>query len=107
MFRDGYFHGDPHPGNIILSNKKIVFIDFGIMGELTEAVKKDLIKMMRAIVFEDIDQLMNPAPSNGHHERESRSFCIFPEDLDDFYQSYVSKSFGQIDRAHSFRTCCT
>ena len=101
VFRDGYFHGDPHPGNIILSNKKIVFIDFGIMGELTEAVKKDLIKMMRAIVFEDIDQLMNLLLQMAITKEKVDRFA-FSEDLDDFYQSYVSKSFGQIDLSTFF-----
>ncbi|WP_368645150.1 ABC1 kinase family protein [Alkalibacterium putridalgicola] len=101
VFKDGYFHGDPHPGNIILSDNKIVFIDFGIIGELSEAVKKDLIKMMRAIVFEDIDQLMNLLLQMAIMKEKVDRFQ-FSEDLDDFYQSYVSKSFGQIDLSSFF-----
>ena len=34
VFKDGYFHGDPHPGNLLVRDGKIYFIDFGIMGEL-------------------------------------------------------------------------
>lgn len=96
IFKDGYFHGDPHPGNIILSDNKIVFIDFGIVGKLSDPVKKDLIKMMQAIVFEDIDQLMNLLLQMAITKEKINRFQ-FSEDLEDFYQSYVSKGFGQIN----------
>jgi ubiquinone biosynthesis protein len=40
VFRDGYFHADMHPGNILVSDQgKYVALDFGIMGTLTEVDK--------------------------------------------------------------------
>lgn len=37
IFVAGFFHGDPHPGNlIIMENNNVAFIDFGIFGELTD-----------------------------------------------------------------------
>ena len=44
VFRDGYFHADMHPGNILVSTEgemrgKYVALDFGIMGTLTEVDK--------------------------------------------------------------------
>jgi len=40
VFRDGYFHADMHPGNILVSDDgKYVALDFGIMGTLTEVDK--------------------------------------------------------------------
>src|SRR5262249_24977455 len=39
-FRDGYFHADMHPGNILVSDDgKYVALDFGIMGTLSEVDK--------------------------------------------------------------------
>src|SRR5699024_3338121 len=35
VFHDGFFHGDPHPGNMIIKEGQIYYIDFGIMGELS------------------------------------------------------------------------
>jgi ubiquinone biosynthesis protein len=32
---DGFFHADPHPGNIVIKGGKIVYLDLGIMGRLT------------------------------------------------------------------------
>ena len=40
VFHDGFFHGDPHPGNLIIKEGKIYFIDFGIMGDLSETYEK-------------------------------------------------------------------
>ena len=35
IFRDGFFHGDPHPGNLLVDRKgNIQVVDFGIMGRL-------------------------------------------------------------------------
>lgn len=36
MMEDGFFHGDPHPGNVKIRDGKIVWIDMGLMGRLTE-----------------------------------------------------------------------
>jgi ubiquinone biosynthesis protein len=42
-FRDGFFHADMHPGNILVSDDgKYVALDFGIMGTLSEADKSYL-----------------------------------------------------------------
>ncbi|EXJ23525.1 Ubiquinone biosynthesis monooxygenase UbiB [Alkalibacterium sp. AK22] len=101
IFKDGFFHGDPHPGNIVIKDRQIVFIDFGIVGELSDSVKDSLIKLMRAIVFEDIDQLINLLLQMAITKEKVDRFA-FSEDLHDFYQSYISKSFGQIDLSTFF-----
>src|SRR5699024_1883872 len=36
VFDDGFFHADPHPGNVIIRDGKIIYIDFGLFGELSE-----------------------------------------------------------------------
>lgn len=101
VFKDGFFHGDPHPGNLVIRDKKIVYIDFGIVGELSPSVRENLIKLMKSIVFEDIETMMNlllqMAITKGKVDR-----FAFSEDLHDFYQSYISRSFGQIDLSTFF-----
>ena len=47
VFRDGFFHADMHPGNILVSTARATFgryvaLDFGIMGTLTESDKEYL-----------------------------------------------------------------
>jgi len=54
ILRDGFFHGDPHPGNImVLPGNSIVFLDFGIIGKLSEERKAQFIKILMGIAFKD------------------------------------------------------
>ena len=51
VFEDGFFHADPHPGNVFyLPGNQIVFVDFGMVGKLTEARRHQLVDLLWAIV---------------------------------------------------------
>ncbi len=59
ILEDGYFHADPHPGNLIYSKEKgLCLIDWGMVGRLTERDRYDLIDLIRAIVQKDSGLLM-------------------------------------------------
>lgn len=48
---DGCFHGDPHPGNIlIMPGGGIALIDFGILGTLTPGMRKQLTQLFAALI---------------------------------------------------------
>lgn len=50
ILRDGFFHGDPHPGNIfVLSGGRIAFVDFGIVGNLTPVMKRRFANLIIAL----------------------------------------------------------
>ncbi len=54
VFRDGFFHADMHPGNILVADDgKYVALDFGIMGSLTEADKSYLAQNFLAFFNRD------------------------------------------------------
>jgi ubiquinone biosynthesis protein len=54
VFRDGFFHADMHPGNILVTDDgKYVALDFGIMGTLTEADKNYLARNFLAFFNRD------------------------------------------------------
>jgi len=59
LFNSGFFHGDPHPGNLIISERKIFFIDFGIMGTLPSRSKDAINDILQAMVERDIAGLVN------------------------------------------------
>jgi len=47
----GCFHGDPHPGNIlILPGEKIALIDFGITGHLTRMMRDQILSLISALI---------------------------------------------------------
>lgn len=54
MFEDGFFHADPHPGNVFfLPGNKLALIDFGMVGHLSDARRHQLIDLMHALVRRD------------------------------------------------------
>ncbi|MFH1401023.1 MAG: AarF/UbiB family protein [Nanoarchaeota archaeon] len=59
IFIDGYFHADPHPGNILLSVKaaevRVGLIDFGIVGQLDDQLKEQLTTLFIGLVTKDVD----------------------------------------------------
>ena len=60
LFIDGFFHGDPHPGNImILENNVVCYLDLGMMGFFDEKFKRDLSEVMLLFVDQDVDGLIN------------------------------------------------
>ncbi|WP_034552185.1 ABC1 kinase family protein [Carnobacterium funditum] len=101
VFKDGYFHGDPHPGNILIRDKKIVFIDFGIMGELAVGNKKSLIKLLKAIVFNDVDMVMNILLKMGVTKERVNQYEFY-EDLNYFFDTYLTASYQQINMSTLF-----
>lgn len=59
MLIDGFFHGDPHGGNIlVLPDGRMGLIDFGSVGRLTQRAKDGLVSMFVALLGQDYDLLV-------------------------------------------------
>lgn len=53
-FRDGFFHGDMHPGNLfVLPDSSVAIVDFGIMGRLDRASRRHLAELLMAFLTRD------------------------------------------------------
>ena len=60
IFVDGFFHADPHPGNIlVLENGKICYLDFGIVGRLDEERKTELVSLFEGFLNKDAERIVN------------------------------------------------
>ncbi len=58
IFIDGYFHADPHPGNLfVLAQNRLAFVDFGIIGRLSKRLKRIMTDMLIGVVENDIDRV--------------------------------------------------
>ena len=53
MLDDGFFHADPHPGNLVVSGGKIVYMDLGIMGRLNAGDRHCVSDMLMAVARRD------------------------------------------------------
>ncbi|MEK6247723.1 MAG: AarF/ABC1/UbiB kinase family protein, partial [Planctomycetales bacterium] len=54
IFRFGFYHADPHPGNIVLLEGNVIgLLDFGMVGRIDEALREDIENMMYSIINQD------------------------------------------------------
>lgn len=54
VFREGLFHADPHPGNLfVLPDGRLCLHDFGMIGELDDAMRESLTALLEATVAGD------------------------------------------------------
>ncbi len=58
LFEDGLFHGDPHPGNIlVLEGNRLALLDFGVVGRLSRAMQETLVMLVLAVALKDSDSV--------------------------------------------------
>lgn len=101
IFKDGYYHADPHPGNIIISEGKIVFLDFGMAGELTPALKKFLADTLQAIVLKDIDKLVILILQICQQNKPVDRVSLY-RDIDNLFNNYMTKGISGINAENLF-----
>ena len=58
VFRDGFYHADPHPGNIfVLPGGRLGMLDSGKVGRVDEKTQDDFINIVTAFINHDVDSL--------------------------------------------------
>jgi ubiquinone biosynthesis protein len=98
IFRDGFYHADPHPGNIFVlpDGKSIGFLDFGMIGRVDDLTSEKFEGVLGALLSRD--------------DREMTYYLLqmgeFPADLDrdafqravsDYIAEYVPEELGDVD----------
>jgi len=59
VLEHGYFHADPHPGNVLfLPDNRIGLIDFGMVGMLTQTRRNQIVDLLHALSFKDEQALL-------------------------------------------------
>jgi ubiquinone biosynthesis protein len=62
----GFFHGDPHPGNIfVLPNNTVCFLDYGMVGRLDRELKIRVAELLSSILDRDVDRMITELVYSG------------------------------------------
>ena len=97
IFEQGFFHGDPHPGNILVQDDgRICFLDFGAMGKLTKEQRMILAEGLVAVVRRKDDELLRAVlklSANGDDIKDTKELG---RDISDFVDTYAYLPLNQI-----------
>jgi ubiquinone biosynthesis protein len=97
LFDDGLFHGDPHPGNIIiLPGDRIGLIDYGLVGRLSKGMQESIILLVLAISLRDPDTVARLLYKVGVPD-ERINLHAFRSDIHDILERYMGLKISQVD----------
>ncbi len=88
VLEHGFFHGDPHPGNVfIMSGNVICLLDYGMVGRLDSQLKGYLTDTLLAIVRRDVDEVISLLIYSGEITDNLNTRAL-KRDLSAFIDSY-------------------
>lgn len=93
---DGFFHADPHPGNVKIRDGKIVWIDMGMMGRLSEKDRRTMAKGVEGIALHDVTMVENAVIEIGDFRGKPNRGKLYA-DLKEFLQNYGTMSMGSVN----------
>ncbi|WP_238361345.1 ABC1 kinase family protein [Burkholderia thailandensis] len=115
VFEHGFFHGDPHPGNVfLLADGRLCFHDFGIMGELSTHDQEALAQLVLAVSSTDVGWIvdayfeMGVAAANVDREALAHdvaaSLAVYYQAADKGYSfGEIVRQFAVLSRKHQIR----
>jgi ubiquinone biosynthesis protein len=97
IFVDGFYHADPHPGNIVLLPGNVIgLFDFGMVGRIDEELKEDIEEVMLSIVQRDPIHLATVIKRIGQTPADLDE-TAFRTDLADFVAHFALQSLDRFD----------
>jgi len=100
IFEDGFFHADPHPGNVFIlgdpDRPVIAMIDLGLVGHLTPQLRDRTIDLMVAAVREDFRGVADALYQIGRPTKKIDRQA-YEAEVAVLAQKYLGKSLGEIE----------
>ena len=103
---DGFFQADPHPGNLLYSDGDIVWLDLGMMGEMSYAESLMLRKAVEAAIYHDVERLkeviLDLAAIEGRGEQDVDHQVLF-EEIDRMLSKYIAMPMEEMNMGEIFQ----
>lgn len=97
IFRDGFFHGDPHPGNMMITDDdRVVFLDWGLVGRLSSAQQQEMIDLIVSIIANDVDGIARIVLRMGVPDKRV-NLRKLRAGIQHIRDTYLTKSLDELD----------
>ncbi len=95
IIEDGYFHADPHPGNIWIRNGRIIWLDLGMMGRLSTKDRLAIRKAVIALAHHDTFEMKSAVLQLGVPRGRINHTQLY-QDVDALMAQYSSLDFSSL-----------
>jgi ubiquinone biosynthesis protein len=103
IFVHGFYHADPHPGNIVIMDGNVIgLLDFGMVGRISERTREDIEGMLMAIVNHDVPLLVMFVERIGNCPVDLDTSGL-STDIADFVGQYATQQANDFDMARALR----
>ena len=96
VMEDGFYHADPHSGNILIRDSQIVWIDLGMMGHFSSRDKRLFTDAISAIAESDIHKLTDFVLTVGEYSGDI-DYNALSADVEKMLNRYGAVSFEGMD----------
>jgi predicted unusual protein kinase regulating ubiquinone biosynthesis (AarF/ABC1/UbiB family) len=98
LLEDGFFHADPHPGNLrVMADGRLAFFDFGMVGRLSMKLQSNLINAFFHVVERDVHGLVEDMVRLGFIELSPEDESRFKPVIEGLFNRYLGIRLGDVN----------
>lgn len=98
LLEDGFFHADPHPGNLrVMADGRLAFFDFGMVGRLDMKLQSNLINAFFHVVERDVHGLVDDMVRLGFIELSPEDEIRFKPIIEGLFNRYLGLRLGDVN----------
>jgi predicted unusual protein kinase regulating ubiquinone biosynthesis (AarF/ABC1/UbiB family) len=97
LLEDGFFHADPHPGNLlVMDNGRLAFFDFGMTGQITPRLQSQMIDSFFHVVGRDVPGLAQDLINLNFLKPSVDPETVRPV-IEGLFQHYLNLKLGEVN----------
>ena len=98
LLEDGFFHADPHPGNLrVMADGRLAFFDFGMVGRISMELQSKLVSAFFHVVEKDVERLVDDMIRLGFIDLRPEDEARFKPIIQGLFDRYLSLKLKDVN----------